>query len=76
MALTGNNAITLRKLTSKVTAEKGAPLSRTAVLIEKQYTLWVAGVKKLRVHVTQCPSSIMSKQSNVGCHGINSMTLI
>ena len=27
MTLTGNNVITLRKLTSKVTAEKGIPLN-------------------------------------------------
>ena len=33
MTLTGNNVITLRKLTLKVTAEKGIPLSLYNVLI-------------------------------------------
>ena len=35
MTLTGNNAITLRKLTSKVTAEKGIPLKGVLHLLPK-----------------------------------------
>ena len=32
MTLTGNNVITLRKLTSKVTAEKGIPLLKMLII--------------------------------------------
>ena len=63
MTLTGNNAITLRKLASKVTAEKGIPLKKLhntvkhmnlpTVVLKKNYTTCVQFHTSCVIFLTQ-----------------------